>query len=168
MRPRSERETICEIASFSSRQRAGRVIPRFPFFDHSRYPPFRSGFLNSIVIVDSFACRESGDRGSMFLSGRSPQQSDANRPSVEVYASVSSTLKHQRCRNLCLWKFVSLHPICKIEFCLRSECFLSIREYASYYRLPLWRTGVGQYIELETLPYLNLRLHLNSLYVLSF
>ena len=33
--------------------------------------------------------------------GRSAQQSDVNRPSVEVYASVSSTLKHQRCRNLC-------------------------------------------------------------------
>src|SRR5262249_39722574 len=104
----------------------------------------------------------------MFLSGRLLQQSDANRTSVEVYVSVSSTLKHQRCRNLCFWKFVSLHPICKIGFHLQPESFLSIREYASYYRLPLWRRFVGQYIELETLPYLNFRLHLNSWYVLSF
>src|SRR5215831_13977226 len=101
----------------------------------------------------------------MFLCGRSRQQSDANLASVEVYVSVSSTLKHQRCRNLCFWKFVSLHPICKIEFHLRPESFLSIREYASYYRLPLWRTVVGQYIELETLPDLNFGLHLNSLYI---
>src|ERR1700747_144258 len=106
---------------------------------------------------------ESWDRTSMFLSGRSRQQSYANLTSVEVYVSVSSTLKHQRCRNPCFWKFVSLHPICKIEVHLRPECFLAIREYASYYRLPLWRTVVGQYIELETLPYLNFRLHLNSL-----
>src|SRR5215471_573367 len=100
----------------------------------------------------------------MFLSGRSRQQSDANLTSVEVYVSVSSTLKLQRCRNLCFWKFVSLHPICKIEAHLRPESFLAIREYASYYRLPLWRRVVGQYIELETLPYLNFRLHLNSPY----
>ena len=45
------------------------------------------------------------------LSGRSLQQSDANQTSVEVCVSVSSTLKHQRCRNLCFGKFVSLHPI---------------------------------------------------------
>jgi len=104
----------------------------------------------------------------MFLSGRSRQQSYANLTSVEVYVSVSSTLKHQRCRNPCFWKFVSLHPICKVEVHFRPECFLAIREYASYYRLPLWRTVVGQYIELETLPYLNFRLQLNSFYVLSF
>jgi len=54
---------------------------------------------------------------------------------------------------------VSLHPICKIEFHLRPESFLSIREYASYYRLPLWRRVVRQCIELETLSYLNFRLH---------
>src|SRR6201988_2046938 len=100
--------------------------------------------------------------------GRSRQQSYANLTSVEVYVSVSSTLKHQRCRNPCFLKFLSLHPICKIEVHLRPECFLAIREYASYYCLPLWRTVVRQYIELETLPYLNFRLHLNSLYVLSF
>jgi len=41
------------------------------------------------------------DRRSMFLRGRSLQQSDANLTSVEVYVSVISTLKHQRCRNLC-------------------------------------------------------------------
>ena len=99
----------------------------------------------------------------MFLSGRSRQQSYANLTSVEVYVSVSSTLKHQRCRNPCFWKFVSLHPICKIEVHLRAECFLAIREYASYYRLPLWRTVVGQYIELETLPYLNFRLQFELL-----
>jgi hypothetical protein len=63
---------------------------------------------------------------------------------------------------------VSLDPIGKIEFHLRPESFLSIREYASYYRLPLWRRVVGQYVELETLPYLNFRLQLNSFYVLSF
>ena len=96
----------------------------------------------------------------MFLGGRSRQQSYANLTSVEVYVSVSSTLKHQRCRNLCFWKFVRLHLICKIEFHLWPESLLSIREYASYYRLPLWRRVVGQYIELETLPYLNFRLHL--------
>src|SRR4029450_1660772 len=108
------------------------------------------------------------DRGFGIISGRSLQQSDANETAVEVYVSVSSTLKHQRCRNLCFGKFVSLHPICKVEFHLRPESFLSIREYASYYRLPLWRRVVGQYIELETLPYLNFRLHLNSWFVLSF
>src|SRR5215831_6571115 len=96
------------------------------------------------------------------------QQSDANPMSVEVYVSVSSTLKYQRCGNLCFWKFVSLHPICKIEVHLRPESFLSIRLHASYYRLPLWRSVVVQYIEPEPLPYLNFRLHLNSLYVLSF
>src|SRR6201993_3515211 len=111
---------------------------------------------------------ESWDRTSMFLSGRSRQQSYANLTSVEVYVSVSSTLKHERCRNPCFWKFVSLHPICKIEVPPGPESFLAIRGYASYYRLPLRRTVVGQYIELETLPYLNFRLHLNSLYVLSF
>jgi hypothetical protein len=58
---------------------------------------------------------------------------------------------------------VSLHPICKIEFHLRREPFLSIREYASYYRRPLFRRVVGQYIELETLPYPDFRLHLNPL-----
>src|SRR5262249_44358675 len=84
-----------------------------------------------------------------FGKRRSLQQSDANRTSVEVYVSVSSTLKHQRCRNLCFWKFVSLHPICKIRFHLNPESFLSIREYASYDRLPLWHRVVGQYIELE-------------------
>src|SRR6202795_1712565 len=98
----------------------------------------------------------------LLLSGRSLQQSDANLTSVEVYVPVNSTLKHQRCRSFCFWKFVSLHPICKIEFHLRPESFLSIREYASYYRQPLLRRVVGQYIELETLPYLNFRLHLNS------
>src|SRR5215469_5269455 len=87
------------------------------------------------------------------------QQSDANPISVEVYVPVSSTLKHQRCRNLCFWKFVSLHPICKIEVRLCPESFLSIRVHASYYRLPLWRSVVGEYIELKTLPYLNFRLH---------
>src|SRR6185503_2131674 len=121
-----------------------------------------------IVIVDSHASRQSGVSKPMFLSGRSRQQSDANLTSVEVCVSVSSTLKHQRCRNPCFWKFVSLHPICKIEVHLRPESFFSIREYASYYRLPLWRIVVGQYLELETLPYLNFRLHLNSLSVLSF
>jgi len=104
----------------------------------------------------------------MFLSGRSLQQSDANQTSVEVYVCVSSALKHQFCRNLFFWKFVSLDPICKKGVRLRPECFLSIREYASYYRLPLWRRVVGQYFELETLPYLNFRFHLTSLYVLSF
>src|SRR5215475_5292323 len=88
------------------------------------------------------------DRRSMFLRGRSLQQSDANQTSVEVYVSVSSTLKHQRCRNLCFWKFVSLHPICKIEVHLRPESFLYIRVHPSYYRLSLWSGVVGQYIEL--------------------
>src|SRR4030095_15273764 len=128
----------------------------------------RSGQSLNAEETDSMGCRESGDRRSMFLSERSLQQSDANLTSVEVYVSVSSTLKFQRCRSLCFWKFVSLHPICKIEVHLRPECLLSIREYASYYRLPLWRRVVGQYIELETLPYLNFRLHLNSPYILSF
>src|SRR5215831_16008961 len=97
-----------------------------------------------------------------FTSGRSLQHSDANLTSVEVYVVVNSTLKHQRRRSLCFWKFVSLHPICKIEFNLRSEPFLFIREHASYYRRPLFRRVVGQYMELETLPYLNFRLHLNT------
>src|SRR5215831_7162785 len=96
-------------------------------------------------------CRKSGDRRSMFLSGRSLQQSDANPTSVEVYISVSSALKLQCSRSLCLWKFVSLHPICKIEFHLRPEPFLPVREHAGYYRQPLLRRVVGQY-ELEMLP----------------
>src|SRR6185295_1920548 len=104
----------------------------------------------------------------MFLSGRSRQQSDAYLTSVEICVSVSSTLKHQRCRNLCFWKFVSLHPIRKKEFHFRPESFLSIGEYAGYYRLPLRRRVVGQYVERETLPYLDFRLHLNSSHVLSF
>src|SRR5207253_4453123 len=126
----------------------------------------RSGQSLNAGRTDSMGCRQSGDRRSMFLSGRSLQQSDANPTSVEVYVSVSSPLKLQCCRSLCFWKFVSLHPICKIEFHLRPESFLSIGEYASYYRQPLLRSVVGQHIELETLPYLNFRLHLNSLYVL--
>src|SRR5215469_3452897 len=89
------------------------------------------------------------------------------RPSRYTFPSVPRS-KHQRCRSLCFWKFVSLHPICKIEVHLLPESFLSIREYASYYRLPLLRRVVGQYIEIETLPYLNFGLHLKSLYVLSF
>src|SRR5215470_17006041 len=96
-------------------------------------------------------------------SGRSLQQSDANLTSVEVYVSVSSALKLQCCRSLCFWKFVSLHPVCKIELHLWPESFLSIREYASYYRQPLLRRVGGQYIELETLPYLNFRLHFELL-----
>src|SRR5436309_13999258 len=102
-------------------------------------------------------------RRSMFRSGRSLQQSDGNLTSVEIYVSVNSALKHQRCRSLCFWKFVSLHPICKIVVHLRSEPFLAIRKYASYYRLPLLRSVVGEYVERETLPYFNFRLHLNSL-----
>src|ERR1044071_6083417 len=104
----------------------------------------------------------------MFPSGRSVQHSDSDHTSVEVWVSVSSTLEHQRCRNLCFWKFVSLHPIGKKEFHFRPESFLSIGEYASYYRLPLWRRVVRRYVELETLPYLDFRLHLNSSHVLSF
>src|SRR5690242_16299070 len=61
-------------------------------------------------------------------SGRSLQHSDANLTSVEVYVVVNSTLKHQRRRRLFFWKFVSFHPICKIEFRLRTEAFLFIRE----------------------------------------
>ena len=95
----------------------------------------------------------------MFPSGRSLQQSDANRTSLEVCISISCTLKHQRCWCLALWNFVSLHPIREIEVRFRPEPLLSIREYASYYRLPLLRRVVGQY-ELETLPHFNLRLHL--------
>ena len=57
---------------------------------------------------------------------------------------------------------MSLHPICKIEIDLRPESLLSIRQYASYNRQPLLRRLVGQYIEVETLPYLNFRLHSNS------
>src|SRR6266513_3085393 len=57
---------------------------------------------------------------------------------------------------------MSLHPICKIEIHLRPESLLSIRKYASYNRQPLSRRVVGQYIELETLPYLNFRFHSNS------
>ena len=91
-------------------------------------------------------------------------QSDGNHTSVEVYVSVISTLKHQRCRIFCFWKFVSLHPICKIVVRLRPEPFLSIRKYASYYRLPLLQRVVGQCSELETLSYLNFRLHLNSFF----
>src|SRR5215471_897234 len=101
--------------------------------------------------MDSLACTESIDRRSMFLSGPSLEQSDANLTSVEVYVSVSSALKLQCCWSLCFWKFVSLHPVCKIEFHLRAKSFLPVREYASYYRQPLLRRVVGQY-ELETLP----------------
>src|SRR4029450_2153417 len=103
----------------------------------------------------------------MFLSGKSLQQRDANQTSVEVYVSVSSRLKYKRRRNFCFGKFVSLHPICKIEFHLPPESFLSIREYASYYRLPLWRRFAGKHVELEPLPYLNFRLHLTSWYHLA-
>src|SRR5438132_1372916 len=95
--------------------------------------------------------------------GRSLQQSDGNLTSVEICVSVNSALKHQRCRNVCFWKFASLHPISKIVVHLRPESFLSIRKYASYYRLPLRRRVVGQYLERETLPYLNFRLHWNPL-----
>src|SRR5437773_4053907 len=95
------------------------------------------------------------ERGAIFLSGRSLQQSNANLTSVEVYVPVSSTLKQQRCRSLCFWKFVSLHPICKIEFHLWPESFLVVCQYASYYRQPLLRRVVRPYIELETLPYVN-------------
>jgi hypothetical protein len=87
-------------------------------------------------------CRESGDRRSMFRNGRSLQQSDGNHTPVEVYVSVNSTLKNQRCRSLCFWKLVSLHPICKIKVYLRPESFLSIRKHASYYRLSFWRRVV--------------------------
>jgi len=107
-------------------------------------------------------CRESGDGRSMFPRGRSIQQSDANLTSVEVYVPINSALKLQCGRSLCFWKFVSLYPIRKIEFRLRTESFLSIREYASYYRQPLLRRIIGQCIELEPLPYFNFRLHLNS------
>src|SRR5205823_9467383 len=80
---------------------------------------------------------------------------------------VNSALKHQSCRSVCFWKFVSLDPIRKIEVHLRPESFLSVRKYASYYGLPLLRRFVGQHVELETLPYLNFRLHLNSLVAAS-
>src|SRR5438874_12696638 len=103
----------------------------------------------------------------MFRSGRSLQQGDGNLTSVEIYVSVNSALKHQGCRSLCFWKFVSLDPIRKIEVHLRPESFLSVRKYASYYGLPLLRRGVGPCVELKTLPYLNFRLHLNSLFAAS-
>src|SRR5438309_2861577 len=120
--------------------------------------------LQNAERTDSMRCRGSVHRRSMFRSGRSLQQSDGNLTSVEIYVSVNSALKHQGRRSLCFWNFVSLHPICKIEVHLRPESFLSIRKYASYYGLPLLRRLVGQYVELETLPYPNFRLHhLNSL-----
>src|SRR5262249_26105027 len=81
---------------------------------------------------------------SVMVRPGSLQQSDANPMSVEVWVSVSSALKLQHCWNLCFWKFVSLHPICKIEVHLRPESFLSIGVHARYYRLPLWRGVVGQ------------------------
>src|SRR5205085_12190322 len=99
----------------------------------------------------------------MFRSGRSLQQSDGNLTSVEIYVSVNSALKHQGRRSLCFWNFVSLHPVCKIEVHLRPESFLSIRKYASDYGPPLLRWLVGQYLELDTLPYPNLRMHFTSL-----
>src|SRR5207248_10066367 len=102
-----------------------------------------------------------------FRSGRSIQQGDGNLTSVEIYSSVNSTLKYQGCRSLCFWNFVSLHPICKIEVHLGPESLLSIRKYASNYGLPLFGRVVGQYVELETLAYLNFRLHLNSLFAAS-
>ena len=117
---------------------------------------------SSIVIVDSLTCRESGGQKVDVSKRKSLQQSDANLTSIEVYVSVSSALKLQCCRSLCFWKFVSLYPICKIEFHLRAISFLPIGEYASYYRLPLLRRVVGQYVELETLPYLDFRLHLTK------
>src|SRR5262249_31805188 len=100
-------------------------------------------------------------------SGKSLQHSDANLTSVEIYVVVNSTLKHQRRRRLCFWKFVSFHPICKIEFHLRPEALLFIREYASYYRRPLFRRIVSQCIELESLPYLYFGLHLNPFNALT-
>src|SRR3954462_13871292 len=112
--------------------------------------------------------RPSPVRPKCFASGRSLQHGDANLTPVEVDVVVNSTLKHQGRRSLCFWKFVSLHPICKIEFHLRPEPFLSIREYASHYRRPLFRRVVGQYTELETLPYPNFRLHLNPFNVFCF
>src|SRR3954470_11654519 len=93
---------------------------------------------------------------------RSLQQRDAHHISVEVDASVISPLTHQRRRRLCFRKFVRLHPISKIVVPLRPESFLGIREYASYYRLPLLRRVGGQYGERETLPYLDFRFHLHS------
>src|SRR5436309_2980193 len=87
------------------------------------------------------------------------QQRDAHHLSVEIYVAVISTLKHQRCRSRCCWKFLRLHPIGKIVVHLRPHSFLSIREYASYYRLPLLRRVGGQYRERETLPYRNFRFH---------
>src|SRR5205814_5705426 len=90
------------------------------------------------------------------------QQRDAHHLSVEVYIAVISTLKHQRCRSRCFWKFVRLHPVGKIVVHLRPHSFLSIREYASYYRLPFLRRVGGQYRERETLPYRNCRFHVNS------
>src|SRR5438067_8169092 len=107
-------------------------------------------------------CRGSIHRRSMFRGGRSLQQGDGNLTSVEICVSVNSAFKHQGCRSLGFWKFVSLDPIRKIEVHLRPESFLSIRKYASYYGLPLLRRIVGQYFEVEMLPYLNFRLHLNS------
>src|SRR5262245_46950712 len=93
---------------------------------------------------------------------RSLQQFDAHHLSVKVDVAVISTLKHQRCRSRCFWKFVRLHPIGKIVVHLRPHSFLSIREYASYYRLPLLHRVGGQYCERETLPYRNFRFHGNS------
>jgi len=97
----------------------------------------------------------------MFRRGRSIQHSDGNDTAVEVDVSVNSTLKHQNCRSFCFWKFGSLNPICEIEVYLRPHTFLSIRKYASYYSLPLLRRGVGRYVELETLSYLDFRFHSN-------
>src|SRR4029077_19790771 len=132
-----------------------RVRPK-TFQDYQVFPDSRQ---HTSHVRDTTA--ESWDRTSMFLSGRSRQQSYANLTSIEVYVSVSSTLKHQRCRNPCFWKFVSLHPICKIEVHLWPECFLAIREYASYYRLPLWRTVVRFETELNSFP--NFRTSIDGL-----
>src|SRR4030095_11030276 len=82
-----------------------------------------------------WGARESGDRRSMFRGGRSLQQSDVNDTPVEVYVSVNSTLKNQRCRSICFWKLVSLHPISKIKVYLRPHPLPSIRKHARYYPL---------------------------------
>jgi hypothetical protein len=81
---------------------------------------------------------------------------------IEVHVPINATLKYQLLRNLGFWKFVSLYPVRKIEFHLGPESFLFVREYTRYYCVPFLGRVVGQFIELEMLPYLNFRFHTNS------
>ena len=89
----------------------------------------------------------------------SRQYGNVGQFAIEIYLPVRATNKDKNRRRLCFWKLASLNPIRHILFNVKTEPFFSVREHLNYDSLPLTRSIVRQYCELESLSNFYDRLH---------